>query len=380
VRTKTRADVLGRLWEVARADAPRVTPSSTSLSVDRYLDGAQLDAERSALFRRRPVIVAHGSEIAEPGAFACGEVAGMPVLVVRGADDRVRLFVNVCRHRGARLVTVSDGTRKAFTCPYHAWTYRLDGALEHVPHEDVFGPDFDRSTRGLRELPSEERHGFVWARLDGAAPPAVAAFLGEALDDDFDAFGLTGYRAVRRRVQHRVANWKLVMDAFAEGYHVKSLHRTTLARFFLDAAIVDDLTPHVRQVGARKRLRDVGADVRPDQLFEVATVFYNVFPNAIFVFHPDWISQITLLPEAPDRVAVDHRMLVRGDPDGEAMARLDKSWAHIDGAVFEHEDLAIAESIQAGLSAGTETHVLMGGMETGMRLFHAARDRALDEG
>ena len=174
------------------------------------------------------------------------------------------------------------------------------------------------------------------------------------------------------------ANWKLVMDAFAEGYHLKSLHRESLARFFLEQTILDDCAPHVRQVGARKSLLDRDAGSKPPSVRRDTTVFYNVFPNAVLVFHPHWVSQMSLFPKGVDHVRVVHRMLAREVPtDDEARERLERSFEHIHGQVFEKEDLAIAESIQSTLASGANDELTLGGMEEGMRLFHAARDRAL---
>ncbi len=134
------------------------------------------------------------------------------------------------------------------------------------------------------------RHGFVWVLLSpGAEGIDVAKALGPVLDDDFEAFDLRDHVVAGKRTTTCAANWKLVMDAFAEGYHLKSLHRSSLARFFSEAQLVDDCAPHVRQVGARKTLiesDEASWDFRRD-----TTAFYNLFPNTVLVFHPLWISQ-----------------------------------------------------------------------------------------
>jgi Rieske 2Fe-2S family protein len=372
------------------AEPTREVPGQTSrVSLDRYIDPAVHQRERALLFRRHPIIAAHVSELPGPGDFVTEEVGGVPLVILRDAAGQVRVFVNACRHRSARLVDPPCGSgKKALTCPYHAWSYALDGSLLHVPAEESFGGGLDRAALGLRAVPHEVRHGFVWVLID--AQPGheidVASFLGPAVDDDLACFELAAHRAARASVHNRAANWKLVMDAFAEGYHVKSLHRESLARFFLDAAIVDDCAPHVRQVGARKDLLALAG--QPETAWDLrrhTTVFYNVFPNTILVFHPHWITQLGLFPEAVDRVRVVHRMLVAPGPDptpgsAEARERLDRSFEHIDGQVFEKEDLAIAENIQTTLGSGAGHEILLGALEHGMRLFHRAWDRAMAGG
>ncbi|MCA9717952.1 MAG: hypothetical protein KC468_24985, partial [Myxococcales bacterium] len=248
------------------------------------------------------------------------------------------------------------------------WTYGLDGALLGVPREDTFAA-LDRDALGLVEVAAERRHGFLWACLEG--PVDVRAHLGPALDDDLAGFGLAEHARVGSREHDVRANWKLLMDAFAEGYHVRSLHRDSLARYFLEVSLTDDLNPHVRHVGARASFRDAEVpDIRRD-----TTPFYNLFPNSILVLHPNSISWVTLQPEGVGRTRFVHRMLARpGDADA---AALERSFAFIDEQVFAREDLATAESIQRALATGANDHVLLGAQEEGMRLFHRNRDRAI---
>ncbi len=386
MRSRVAVDVMRRLLAVVGEPTRETSPRTSRLAVARYTDPRQLDREREVLFGRRPVIVAHVSEVPGPGDFITETVADTPLLVLRDGDGRIRVFVNACRHRGARLVDGERGScNKALTCNYHAWSYRLDGGLMHVPRRECFA-ELDRGAHGLRAVEHAVRHGFVWALPRKLDPDGgdldIADYLGPILDDDFDAFALADHRVSRTSVTVRRANWKLVMDAFAEGYHLKSLHRRSLARFFLEGAILDDCAPHVRQVGARKALLEAARQPENTwQLRKLTTVFYNVFPNTVLVFHPYWISQMSLFPEAVDRVRVVHRMLVADRPLGDdERARLDKSFAHIDGQVFAKEDLAIAESIHGTLASGANSEIVLGGLEEGMRLFHRARDRALAEG
>ncbi len=345
-----------------------IAPRKTRLSIARYLDAEEFVAEQRALFRRTPTVVAHASELAEAGACVARRVADVPIVLVNDAG-RVRGFLNACRHRGAELLRPGEAcTRKALVCPDHAWSYRLDGSLLHVPDEQSFD-GIARERMGLVELACELRHGLVWICPEG--PLNLERFLGPALDADLSGFALSEHRLEATREHHVQANWKLVMDAFAEGYHVRSLHRQSLSRFFLEAALIDDLDPHVRQVGARRSFPEAAAPTIRDD----TTAFYNLFPNSIVVFHPLWISWATLQPESVDRARVVHRMLVH--PAVQDKDKLRRSFALIDAQVFSKEDLAMAESIQRTLRSGANEHVLVGAREEGMRLFHRNRDRAL---
>ncbi|MFP6654262.1 MAG: aromatic ring-hydroxylating dioxygenase subunit alpha, partial [Myxococcota bacterium] len=358
MRPEVQRKIIDRLNAAIQDPSSEIDTRSTRISVDRYIEPSELAREQTSLFRRQPVIVAHVSELAAPRDFVTETVGGVPLIILRNDEGEIRVFINACRHRGARLLEGTEGScKRTITCRYHAWTYDLDGSLIHVPGAEVF-EDLDPSTMGLRSVRHQVLHGFVWVVLDGSAEfPELAGWLGPVVDDDLTAFDLAGHEVARSLTTVKKANWKLVMDAFAEGYHLKSLHRQSLARFFIETSIVDDCAPHVRQVGARKSLLEKteegeeGAaawDFRED-----TTVFYNLFPNAVLVFHPDWVSQMSLFPVGVDGVRVVHRMLVPGGVRDEVTkAQLEKSFEHIHGQVFEKEDLSIAESIQSTLTSG----------------------------
>ena len=147
-----------------------------------YHDPQRYEAERSQLFRRLPLCLGHADQLREPGSILAREIAGLPLLIVRDASGEIGVFLNACRHRGARLINDDAICRKtSLVCPYHGWTYALDGALAAVPLREAF-PTLDRATRGLMRLPSEVRHGLIWAVLDPHLPqPDMARSLGRSM-------------------------------------------------------------------------------------------------------------------------------------------------------------------------------------------------------
>jgi glycine betaine catabolism A len=360
---------------------PEATCREGTIDVDRYISPSRLEAEKRALFKNRPIIVGRASDLPGGGSFFTHDAAGVPILVTRDVGGRVHAMLNVCRHRGTRLVTEASGTgTKAFVCPYHAWTYDLCGNLGHVPLHRCF-PTLEREESALVELPCEVRHGFIWVIPRAARRGetfSVAAWLGD-FDDDFTAFDLEKHVVFGRSESVRRANWKLVMDAFLEGYHVKSLHQRTLSRFFAEDVIVDLAPPHVRSVGARRNLPQV-MNTSKDQwdVRTCTTVFYNVFPNSILVFHPDTVSHVALFPKSIDEVVFVHTMLAPHEPKDEAERNArHKTWELIDGEVFAKEDLVIAESIQSVLHADAQRTFRLGSLEHPIRVFHDAIDEAI---
>lgn len=378
MRKDRQIPLLERLLAVVEQAHPASTATESRIDVERYVSAERLAAERAVLFRARPIVVGRAEDVATPGAFFTHDAAGLPLLVTRDASGTVRAMLNVCRHRGTRLVDTPCGSAKAFVCRYHAWTYDLRGALGHVPMAECFS-SLDKASRGLALLPCEVRHGFVWVTLTPEAPIDVGAFLG-SFDEDFSGFGLEDHVVFARSRSVRAANWKLVMDAFLEGYHVKSLHQRTLARFFADDVVVDTDGENVRSVGARKNIAELRTtapetwDVRAS-----TTVFYNLMPNGVLVFHPETVSHIALFPRGVGEVEFVHTMLAPHPPKDEAQrVAWQRTWELIDGKVFAEEDLAIAESIQSTLASGANTSFPLGSLEHPIRFFHDGMDRILN--
>lgn len=170
------ASLVRELQRNLRDGTRTLAPSEFENPIDVYTNPERLERERDILFRRTPIVVGHGSQISAPGGFLATEVAGLPILVVRQRDGSVRAFANLCRHRGARVVEQGCGSADRFRCPYHAWSYGLDGRLLAIPDHEAF-VGVDRSSHGLVPLPAEERHGFLWVVASTDAGIDVAALL-----------------------------------------------------------------------------------------------------------------------------------------------------------------------------------------------------------
>jgi len=319
----------------------------------------ELDAARyrsQAWFERElplfglPRIVATSSAIAPGSCMPAGSA-----LLVRDAVGTLRAFANACRHRGTRLVDKPCAT-KAFVCPYHGWTYGLDGTLLHVPHADAFaGAEIGRD---LMPLPVTERHGFVWLGRD------VAAHVGE-LAPDLAALGAEQLVTFRSSVTPRRCNWKFLVEAFLDGYHIRTLHRDSIYRFFLDAqSLAEPVGHHIRAVTARRALRD-GVAGEPRDL---VTPSLFVFPATTIVEHPDFVSVLTAHARGPERTDFEHLMLVPAARAAET-EHWQKSWDLIEAVVFQREDQWVCEEMQLGLDAGLAT-MLFGKLEHGVRWFH----------
>ena len=369
---RIRAQVLaGRLeWQDSAAPNARIP-------VENYTGAAVREAEIAQLFRPLPLIAGHACEL-PAGHVLANDDYGVPMLLTRDAGGRFRAFLNVCRHRGMRLVEASESAqpRPSIVCPYHGWTYRLEGALRHRLHAETF----DACAAGendLVALPAEERHGLLWVVPTPGAAIDVAAHLG-ALDAEMPFFGIEGLRPFRTVRAEYPANWKLIVDAFLEAYHIRVLHKETIYPFFADGLTgTSRFGPHVQSLVARRAAepwakdRDAGLPRDMAALCEITTPSQVIFPNTISIFHPDYLSLITLYPAGPETLRWTHRMLIPEDKAGIDWApHWEKTFRLIEQGVFQKEDIACAIGIQKGFSSGANRYVTAGRAEQGVGWFH----------
>ncbi|HEV7574550.1 MAG TPA: SRPBCC family protein [Caldimonas sp.] len=363
--------VAGRLdWQDSAEPAAHIP-------VGNYFKADVREREIERLFRALPLIVGHAGEL-PPGHVLAHDEYGVPMLLARDADGRFRAFLNVCRHRGMRLVDIGAKAlaKASIVCPYHGWTYRLEGALRHRLHADAFDA-CDASSESLVSLPAEERHGLLWVVPSPDATIDVAAFLG-GLDAELPFYGIAGLRPFRTVQAEYPANWKLIVDAFLEAYHIRVLHKGTIYPFFADGLTgTERFGPHIQSLVARRAAeawaRDASAAAPADMaaLCELTTPSHVIFPNTITIFHPDYLSLVTLYPAGPETLSWTHRMLIPADraaPDW--TPHWEKTFRLIEEGVFQKEDIACAIGIQRGLKSGANDHLTPGRAEQAVGWFH----------
>jgi phenylpropionate dioxygenase-like ring-hydroxylating dioxygenase large terminal subunit len=379
--TETQARLVKRVFQLLDDGTTDREESGSSLPASIYVDEARHAREVDVLFRRLPLPIVHASVIADEGAFVTHDLSGVPVLVVRGAGGGVSAFLNVCRHRGARLEEKACGTRKAFACPYHGWTYGLDGRLLHIPHADGFG-HVDPGSRPLVRIPAEEAFGFVWARLCPLEPGEsasldVASWLGP-VGPDLEGFGIPTAHVYSPRLFTKEMNWKLVVDVFLESYHFKSAHRdTSYPMFFDNLAIAEALGPHARNIYPKRSIRGLAAE--PERGWELrrhALIVYHLFPGTILLVVGDHAAVVHAWPDGPGRSRCESYTLVPKPPTADRVrAYWDRNNAILYGTT--DEDFAMGESVQRGMRSGANSDVVLGAFEHGLRHFHAEIERRI---
>jgi Rieske 2Fe-2S family protein len=347
----------------------------TRLPAHNYTDPHRYALEQESLFNRLPLLLGPSALLPHPNQAVTHDDYGVPLIISRDGDGHVHVMANVCRHRGTRLLdTPGPVPATRIVCPYHAWAYRADGALASLPRADCF-PGLDKEAHGLTHFPTLEAGGLIWFARD-----AEADFANElALAPDLDAFGLAGLHLYKRTTHAVAANWKLVIDAFLESYHVQRLHATTIAPFFADGiTVADHIGRHQRAaVGRADYLNEIDRDDWP-ALRRAVTYTYQLFPNSVVIVSPDYINLLIAMPQAVGATLVEDLMLIPEAPQtNEAEAHWQKSWDLLDGGTFGAEDFGAAALGQRGLESGLIDEILLGTLEEGVAAFHAKIEAAL---
>jgi choline monooxygenase len=338
--------------------------------VEAYLDPARF-ADELRLLRSMPSVYVPSAAIPNAGDHVGRVAFGVPLFAVRDTDRRARVFRNACRHRGMALVD-GQGCSHALVCPYHGWTYRLDGSLAHVPHAEGF-PDLDMPSRGLVEVASHEVGGLVVIdSLDTQEPATVGLTDGSPWRDKL----LPAERLFYTQSTVRAMNWKVLVEQFLEGYHIRSTHRDTFYPLQYDNLnVVETFGPNTRITFPYRnieRLRD-----RPESTWTVGarvTFVYHLFPNVMLATFPDQVLAVVV-----DPIDIDHStvttygmagpgVVAERAPTGAGRSVL------AEGAL---EDNAMSAGVQQGLHADANTFVEFGRHESAIGHFHATLDARL---
>ena len=209
----------------------RPLPDARTLPAWCYTSEAFYRRERERIFLHAWQFVGRSDEIPSPGDYRCTDTAGGPIIVLRGEDGEIRAFANTCRHRGARLL-YGAGSCPRIVCPYHGWTYALNGELRGAPRMQRTRA-FDRSDHGLARVRLEVWQGFVFVSFDPGIEP-LSSYYGD-LFERFETYRFDDMVLTRRRRYELACNWKLLLDNAHEAYHTGVVHNTSLGEQHAEA-------------------------------------------------------------------------------------------------------------------------------------------------
>ncbi|MFL5831192.1 MAG: aromatic ring-hydroxylating oxygenase subunit alpha [Solirubrobacteraceae bacterium] len=382
MNVETQRELLRQFFSLRSAHTTTMAPAPYRQRASVYTDAERLADEERVLFRGRPLIAALSADLPATGDCLATEVAGVPLLLIRGEDAEVRAFLNICRHRGGRVFTGRDRPGRALKCPYHSWAYDLNGDLMGQPlARDAFEP-LERSELGLRRVAVAERFGLILVRL-GSPEEAIdveseLAGLGPEIAD----WGFDSWAFYDERSGVFDANWKLIRDTFLESYHVFSLHHDTLAPDMLSTPFLgEEFGPHDRGVVMRKEV--VSLLERPESEWELkpyGSIVYILFPATVINLPMSGHAEFwEMYPEPgnPHRTQVSVRFYVPRQPaSDEERAFWDANVRFTHRVVFE-EDFGQQQDIHRSLRTGLMPEIIYGRNEPALIHFHSEAEAAL---
>jgi phenylpropionate dioxygenase-like ring-hydroxylating dioxygenase large terminal subunit len=342
--------------------SPADSDDNYSLPSWIYSDPDFFELEKQTIFRKSWQLVCHQSDLPRPGDYHTFDFLGESVIAVRAADGAVRSFHNVCRHRASRLLDGPKGhCAGRITCPYHAWTYGLDGKLLAVPHRETF-PALDMATHGLVPLEQEIFMGFIFIRFERGGPSISEMTKPYAHE-------MAAYRLEELVPQGRVTlrprsvNWKNVADNYSDGLHINVAHPGLTRLFGKSYGIearewIDKMWGSLRETPSKRWSERLYQKFLPQVDFlpperQRLWTYFKLWPNVAFDIYPDQIDFMQFLPISPTQTMIREIAYVHPDSRREMRAARYLNW-RINRRV-NIEDKALIERVQAGMQSSSYT-------------------------
>jgi phenylpropionate dioxygenase-like ring-hydroxylating dioxygenase large terminal subunit len=363
-------DLTRRALKLAADKTTDLAPSEYKVAADDYTSAERLAQDR-AMLMASPQLVGYSSELPQPRTYCTKTVMGRSILMTRGADGAVKAFDNVCLHRQSQIVS-GCGTARRISCPYHAWTYDLDGNLVGVPGKEGF-PESSASSARLTELPAAEYAGFLWLALDPAASLDLAAHLGP-LGDELESWGIGKWSPLGEKVLDSPINWKLAIDTFAENYHFATVHRDTFATIAKsNCTVFDAFGPHHRLVFPLNSICDLeGVGEEHWDPLQNMVVIYALFPNIVISATIANGELFRVYPtDVPGRSITVHQNSTPLDISDESVAAGAAAVFDYAHATVRDEDYRLVCGLQANLESGAHADLVFGRNEPGLQHRHA---------
>lgn len=346
--------------------------------VNNYICPNTFRDEVQHLFRELPLVVGFSSQVRKTGDFFTHTLSGVPILVLRTQTLELKAFLNVCRHRGAPLVTETQGSGLYnIICSFHGWCYKDSGKLRAIPHPAGF-PGLDPEKFGLVELPVSERVGLVFVIPTPGRELDLETYLAPIVDE-LASFGLDRLIMVRPTQRTRRMNWKIHKDTEHENYHFSYLHKNTAgAAYFNNISVMDCYGLHARIACPQRSISNL-AQVDPSlwRIQDHVMVYYSIFPNTGLVFFNGYAHVLMTFPVDADHCILYGAMMVPEHADEQEVLRqqlhYDSYWATMT------EDIDIGVAAHANIQSGANVEYTFGGYERVAANFHQSVARLLKE-
>lgn len=382
MQSEIRQQLIAQIRDYLANETTAMSDAVFTNPVTAYASAERLELERQTLFRNFPLLLGLSCQLPNPGDYLTDDYSGTPLLLVRQPDGSLAAFINACGHRGAPIADGTGNKQASFTCPYHAWTYALDGQLLRIPGEAGFA-DINKHEYGLKPIPVVEKYGMIWAipnPAKGLEPIDIDGYLG-GLAQEYESFSFEGYHHFATRLIEPKVNWKMGIDGFLETYHLRVLHPKTVGPLYhTNLATADAFGLNHRMVAVRKTFAKVGDDAELEKDFLQHTIeLYTLFPNTMFVYQMDHLEVWRLFPSDndPSQCKMVLSMYTPEPVSGDSAQRHWENNLRLALATVEAEDLPLGEKIQRGYRRGVPKEVTYGRNEPALAHFHRSLEQAM---
>ena len=362
------------LMDLVARNTTTLADSVMEIDVSEYSDPAQFQREKTELFRNYPQFVGPSCVVPEPGDYFAFDDTGVPILIVRQPDRSLRAFVNICSHRGAPLNECDHGkARKGrlFSCPYHGWSYDLQGKLVGVPFGNEGFPGIDRDALGLRPLDVQEKHGMIFVMPNPELSFDIEEVLG-GIQERLSGFGFEDSYYLGAKQVFTDFSWKLNMDTFHEYYHFEFLHPNSIA------TMAYSNVANYLQYGRNHSMGSPALAINelkeiPQEQWEpmnYSSYVNYIFPNTVIFVVADHFQTWRAYPISPDRSVVYHSMFLPQEPASPEQRQEYEAYFQMINDVAVAEDYSLVDKVHRGLQAGISRKVIIGRNEPGVQNMH----------
>ena len=374
------------LFELKKINRHQPTTNKIQyIDVSVYEQQDVLDKEKKKIFGNIPLLAGHINQLDAVGSYILSDWDEFPYIIIKGEDHKIRAFMNVCRHRGSKIqFEQTSECLKALICPYHGWSYKLDGTLKGITQSYSF-PNINKADYNLKEIWLQIHEGLIWVSPNPNLEFDIKSYLGEFYED-LAFFNVKDLSLYKKSKIVKKANWKLLIKTYLEGYHVPYLHKNTLSKSFKNGVIsYKQHNDNIRLIAARANIMDAllylesPAYEKNLNILDFASIYYILFPNTFFIFHPDYVSINYFYPVKPDVTIWTHEMYYdksKFSPDESIREnQLNKRFIFTNDVVFDNEDFLIAEKVQCGIKAEIDAYHTIGKDEGLVYFFQTSIDK-----
>ena len=340
-------------------------------AVIEYIDTSIANTEKKIIFEESPICLGTAALVPNQGDWFTVDIGDKSILIVRNNKTEISAYLNICSHRGAKLVEGSGTKAYAFKCPYHSWVYNLDGELKARPRENAF-EEINKDQCSLQKFELDNHQGFLWLIMDKKAKnkhSSNKADLNELLID----YDFNKYQHFKSIKIYPKLNWKLAVDTFLELYHIDELHTKSLAPIIKnDLQLFDTYGKNIRVIGARHSAVKLNRVLKDQREFDIHTIQLRIlFPNTILVCHPDHVEVWQILPKNEvNECEVSFSLYTKeAFSSKSAIRHWDNNFNLALNAVVK-EDFPLGENVQKGFYAAPKRKIIFGKNEPALQHFH----------